>query len=141
MIKLSKLNLELAFVSTGALSENIQDEPRAIKHTTLQHAFQIALLRRTQRVIEEHDFSLKLNDQGGNFRDLATAGIKPGIGSLTRTRDNAEHLHICRSCQQLELVQVFILTLLPQLKMNQNGALTTRRALKVLHAGPQAKLG
>ena len=34
MLKLSQLHLELTFMGTGTLSENIQDNARAIEHTT-----------------------------------------------------------------------------------------------------------
>ena len=46
MLHLGELYLQLALVATRALREDIQNQPRTIKHTTLKLAFEIAFLTR-----------------------------------------------------------------------------------------------
>ena len=52
MLKLSEFHLQLAFVTMGALREDIENETDAVDDPAVQAFFEIALLRRRQLVIE-----------------------------------------------------------------------------------------
>ena len=54
MLQLGKLHLQLALVGTGALGENIENQPGAIHHPALQFLLQVAFLAGTEGVVE-HD--------------------------------------------------------------------------------------
>jgi hypothetical protein len=53
VLQLRELHLELTFEAARALREDVENEAGAIEHPTLQQCFEIALLARRQRVIED----------------------------------------------------------------------------------------
>ena len=50
-------------MSTGSLSEDIENQPRAVDHTTLECAFEVAFLAGREDVIENHQVYLFGFDQ------------------------------------------------------------------------------
>jgi len=54
VLELGELDLQLAFVGARALGEDVEDEPRARQHAGLEQTLEIALLRRGEVVIEDH---------------------------------------------------------------------------------------
>ena len=55
------------------LGEDIQDQLRAVKHRALQCTFQIAVLRRCQVVVKQHEVAVLLGCPHLDFCDLANS--------------------------------------------------------------------
>ena len=58
VLQLRQFHLQLALVGGGALGENVEDQAGAVQHPDLQALFQVALLGRRQRVVEDDDLDL-----------------------------------------------------------------------------------
>lgn len=63
ILKLGQFYLELAFVSAGALGENVENQTRAVNHATLENAFEVTFLTGCEDVIENHQVDLFGFDQ------------------------------------------------------------------------------
>jgi hypothetical protein len=68
-----KLDLQRAFLGPRALAEDLEDQPRAVQHLGVQLFFEIALLHRRQRMVDDDHLSVPLFDDLGELRDLAAA--------------------------------------------------------------------
>jgi hypothetical protein len=55
VLELSQLDLQPPFVCGGAASEDIENERRAVDHLDIERAFQVALLRRGEVVVDHDD--------------------------------------------------------------------------------------
>ena len=53
VVEMRKLDLQRAFLGARALAEDLQDQPGAIQHLGVQFLFEIALLHRRQRMIDD----------------------------------------------------------------------------------------
>jgi len=80
MLELCKLDLKLTFESTRALREDVEDQPGTVDDPTLQERFEVALLARRQRMIENDEIGSQRLHRGMNFFRLAAAYEKPWIG-------------------------------------------------------------
>ncbi len=60
-------------MGTCTLSENIENQARAIKHATLESTFEVTFLTGREDVIENHDVDLLGLDQVAKLLDLASA--------------------------------------------------------------------
>ena len=75
MLQLRQLDFEFALEAARAAREDIQDETTAVEHAHAAQAFEIALLARRQRVIEQNQFGI-LGARGiGNLLRLAAAHV------------------------------------------------------------------
>ncbi|MNN21582.1 hypothetical protein D3C81_1349110 [compost metagenome] len=63
VLELGQFDLQLAFMGTRPLGEDIEDQPGAIKHATLEDALEVAFLARREGVIENHQIYLFGVDQ------------------------------------------------------------------------------
>jgi hypothetical protein len=68
VLQLGQFHLQLALVALGALGENVEDQAGAVEHPHIQALFQVALLGRRQRVVEDDDFDLVGQARPGRFR-------------------------------------------------------------------------
>jgi hypothetical protein len=80
MLQLRKLYLQLPFVGTRTLSENIQDQTGTVQYPTFKLFFQVTLLGRRQGMIEKHNLGLMGLHGLANLFYLAGADKKPGVG-------------------------------------------------------------
>ena len=71
--KLRQFDLQVAFVSAGAIGEDVQDQFRARHHPAAQAFFEIALLGWRELVIEDHNAAFGALDGGFQFLDFAAA--------------------------------------------------------------------
>ncbi|MNP66659.1 hypothetical protein D3C76_1623940 [compost metagenome] len=60
-------------MGTRPLGEDIENQPGAIKHATLEDTFEVALLAGREGVIENHQVDLIGFDPVAQFFDLAAA--------------------------------------------------------------------
>lgn len=84
MVKLGQFDLQLALMGTGALSEDIENQPGTVKHATLENTFEVTFLTGREYVIENHDVDLLGLDQVAQLLDLATANQVFGRWPMTR---------------------------------------------------------
>ena len=133
MPQLGKFHLQLALMAARTLSEDVEDQRRAVDHHALQHALEVALLTGRQGMVEDHDIGLVGTQDFADFLDLSAAGKKLGIGRGALalhhgldTRTGAQH-------QQLELGQALVDEVLPKVKLDQNSALSGCGAFKHGH--------
>ena len=61
--QLRHLDLQLPFKRAGALGKDIENEAGAVQHAAIDRALEVALLRRRERPIKQHDFSVMLGDE------------------------------------------------------------------------------
>ena len=82
VVEMGELDLQRAFLGARALAEDLQDEPGAVEHLGVQRLFQIALLHRRQRMVDDDQLGLCFLDDLGDLLELAGAdqGRRPRIG-------------------------------------------------------------
>jgi len=80
--------LQLALVALRALRENIEDQTGPVQHPNVQALFQIALLRRRQRVVEDDDFDAVGQHGLADFVRLAAADEISRVRSGALCRDH-----------------------------------------------------
>jgi hypothetical protein len=77
MTQLRELDLQLAFEATGTLREDVQNQTGAIKHSTLEECFEISFLTWRERMIENDEIGLLLDDERANLFSFARSDEKP----------------------------------------------------------------
>lgn len=80
MAQLGQFDLQLAFVSTGTLSEDIEDQAGPVHYPALEQTLQVALLGRGQGMVEDDDVGVQHLDLGRDLFSLAAADKKFGTG-------------------------------------------------------------
>jgi hypothetical protein len=130
VIQLSQLDLQLAFVGTRALGEDIQDQPGAIQDATFEHAFEVALLAWREGVVEDDQFGLFGLHQIAQLLDLAAADEELGGRHVPRHRDQSHDIGTCRQRQILKLLRVFGRLGVTAFQMNKDGPFTTAMTLE-----------
>ncbi len=117
-------------MGAGALGEDIEDQPRAVDHATLEDSFEVTLLTGREDVIENHQIDLFGLDQVAQLLDLATADQKLGGWPMTRHVEKRDGLGAGRKSQFLKLLRIFARLRVLSIQVNENGSLTTTVALK-----------
>jgi hypothetical protein len=69
-------------VALGPLGEDVEDQARAVDHVAAERFFQVALLHRRQRVIENRERRLLLLEDPPDLLDLAGTREVRGIGPV-----------------------------------------------------------
>src|SRR3546814_18766208 len=72
VLQLREFDLQLAFVRTRARRENVKNQAGAPEHACLDQSFELALLTRCQRMIEDHELGARCH--GGSIEVLRFAG-------------------------------------------------------------------
>ena len=111
-------------MGTSALGKDIQDQAGAIQHPAFDYPFQVALLGRTQGMIEQHHIRFDLADQCGQLVALAGADEQGRIGSIALAGELRRRLHAAGGNQMVELIQVFAPHGVREVQMHQNGTFT-----------------
>ena len=84
VLELRQLHFELAFMTARALREDVEDETGAIQHPALDELFEVALLRRRQRMIEQHQVGVVFGRHGRISSALPLPTKKRGSGRSRR---------------------------------------------------------
>ena len=130
VVKLSQFNLELAFMGTGALGENIENQAGTVNHATLENTFEVTFLTGREDVIEDHQIGFFGVDQVAKFLDLAAADQIFGGWPMTRHVKKRNGLGAGRICQLLKLLRIFARLRVLSIQVNEDYPLTTTVALK-----------
>jgi hypothetical protein len=88
VFELCELDLELALGRVRVVSENVEDDRRAIDDRDVQGGLEVSLLTRKQLVVAGHDVCAGTLDLGLQLVELAAAEIAVGIGR----RAHLDHL-------------------------------------------------
>ena len=131
MAELRQLDLHLALVRLRTLREDVEDQRGAIHHVDLQLPFEIALLRRRQRVIEDHEVDLVVADQRADLLDLAGPDERGRVGALALAGHHTLRVGACRAHQQLQLLEARGGVRATKVHRNQQGARVRRRLVAV----------
>ena len=76
-------------MSAGALSEDFEDEPGAVDHLGLPAPFEVALLHRAERGVDDDEANRALSNDGAQILDIAAAE--------QRRRDRPRNAHDLRA--------------------------------------------
>jgi hypothetical protein len=82
VLQLRKLDLQLAFVRARALREDVEDQARAVDDAALGELFEVALLHRRERAVDEDQIRIERLPLLGELRGLAGADVIARIGLL-----------------------------------------------------------
>ena len=111
----------LPFVAAGALGENFQDQERAVVHRQAEFTFQIALLRRAERLVKQHLGGAVEQRQLLDLVGLAAADKQRRVGRAPFAGDFPHRGHASGLRQQAEFFKLFVEMGLPQIDTDQNG--------------------
>ena len=92
VLQLRQFDLQLAFPRARMPRKNVEDELRAVDHPPLDDLFNVALLRRTEIVIEEKNVGIDRSGRARNFLQLARANQRRRIGPVAPLQNLANHL-------------------------------------------------
>lgn len=120
VLQLRQFHLQLAFVGTCALGEDVEDQPGPVEYAALERTLEVALLAGRQGVVENHQLDVFGLDQVVQLLDLATADKIFGARLVAGDADECHRFRAGRTHQLLELLRVFTrLGVLP-FQMHQN---------------------
>ncbi len=125
MAQLGQFDLQLAFVSAGALGEDIEDKACSVHDPALEQTLQVALLGGGQGMVEDDHVGVQHLDLGRDLFRLAAADKKFGAGCAATGGDHPQCIDPGRAHQHLELVQILPLALIAEVDMYQNGLFTS----------------
>ena len=123
MFELCEFDLQLTFARACALSEDIEDKTGAVEHPAADGLFEIAFLRRRERVIEEYDIDVFSGGARANFLGLALADEGGWIGFVATAGDGAANSGARGLREQTQFFE--ILGRVPSIiepQLNQQGA-------------------
>src|SRR6185437_8647738 len=100
-----KLHLELAFAGAGAGAENLEDEAGAVDDLALPLPFEIALLHRRHRRVDDRDGDLLLLHGAGIDLDRAAADQGRGAPASDLHHRLVDHLEPDRTRQPGRLIE------------------------------------
>ena len=89
VIQMRKLDLQPALLRLRALAENFEDQPGAVEHLRRPGLFEIALLDRAERMIDDDELGVVHARERGDLLDLACADAAspaPACGAARSAR-------------------------------------------------------
>jgi hypothetical protein len=82
VLVLGQLHLEAALTGAGVLGENVEDQGGAVEDLDVELAFEVALLRRAQLVVEDDGGVIRGSALGDYLLELALADIGRRVEGL-----------------------------------------------------------
>lgn len=96
-----KIDLQRAFLGGGAAAEDLKDQTRAVDDLAIPVFFEIALLHRGQRMIDDHKAGIGLVEKMADFFDLAGSEQRGRARLVHRNDKTLRHLQIDGERQSL----------------------------------------
>ncbi len=130
ILQLRQLDLQLAVLRLRALRKNIENQLRPIQNLPLENLLQIAALRGTQLIVENHRADVLLLAKLRQFARLARPDV---IGRRRRGPPLDRRIHhlaagaLHQFAQFLQRLRVVPLAVVRPLQTHQKGALVSRR--------------
>jgi hypothetical protein len=90
-LQLRQLDLQLAFPGARVAGKDIQNELRAVDHSSLNNFFDVALLRWAKVVIEKKNIGIHRCGRSGYFFKLTRAHQSCGIVAVAALQNFANH--------------------------------------------------
>ncbi len=120
MFQLRQFNLQLASGALGAQGKNVENQAGAINHPAVQDAFQVALLRRRQFMVEDDQVGRHCRQQGGDFFDLALAGKGGRIRAFAAPADFARQNGAGRFSQKTHFLPLIFQIRLAKIELDDD---------------------
>ena len=127
MVELRQFDLQFTFRALGAQGKNVEDQARAVNDAALQQAFEVALLRGRQIVIENDEIRLVRCDLGADFLHLAFASECRGIRAMALALHLRADIRTGRFGQQTNFFQPVGKIARTKIELNDDRTLTARR--------------
>jgi len=105
VLQLRELDLQLAFVRARALREDVEDEARAIDDAALGELFEIALLHRRQRAVDEDQVRVERLPLLGELLGLAGADEVARVRTVDARRQRADDARARRARELAKLIE------------------------------------
>ncbi len=129
MPQLRQLDLQLALVAVRTLGEDIQDQAGTVDHPALQEPFQVALLARAQRMVDEDQVGTAGVGRSLDLVQLAAADQGRRIRSVQARSDRRGDAGPSRAGQITEFFQHIVFQL-AEMGLDQQGVFALLRAVK-----------
>ena len=113
IFELCQLDLQLAFVAARALGENIENELAAVDDPDFERRFQIALLRRGQILVHDHEIGMAVAQRFLDLVDLAAADQRRRRNAFYLLAVPCQHRRAAGFGQLFELLKTQIERRLP----------------------------
>jgi len=117
-------------MAAGTLREDVEDEGIAIDHPTLQLAFEVALLRRRERMIEDNQVALPLHEGAAYLFEFAAADEEGRIRPGTTTAHHADHVGPGAFYQELQFGEALGERPLTEIELDEHGLLAALRTFE-----------
>jgi len=130
VIELSQLDLQLAFVGTCALGEDVENQPGAIQHATLEHALEVTFLTGREDMIENDQVGLVGLDLVTQLFHLAATDEELRGGPAIGHTEERHGIGTGGQCQFLKLLGILARLGVLTIQMNQDGPFTPFMALE-----------
>ena len=140
MLELSQLDLQFTLMSSGSLREDIQNQASAIQHTAFKEFFEVALLTRTQGMVEDDHVALPFLYRCADLLQLAAADVEAGIGNAPGTLDNGHRVGTGRTHQFNELLEFILIGMASRRHLHKDGIFTCLRTLEHVSDAATEKL-
>ena len=130
MFELRQFDLQLAFVGACALGKDIENQPGTVQHARLDPRLQIALLARTEVVIDDDNLGPLGLHALGNLFSLSGADKVARIGCLPTPTDLTDDFSAGRDDELNELAMRFVEIPVVEVQVDEQRPLPELRAFK-----------
>jgi hypothetical protein len=105
VLQLRELDLQLAFVRARALREDVENQPRAIDDAALGEFFEIALLHRRERAVDQDQVRVERLPLQGELLGLAGADEVARVRPVDARGQRADDARARRACKLAKLIE------------------------------------
>lgn len=103
-----QFHLQLAFMTSGPLPKNLKDQEGPVVHGQLKMSLKIALLSRTQALVEQNFNRAQLSCHQFDFIGLTAANKKGCVWRLAFAGQACNRFEARCLCQQAQLIELTI---------------------------------
>ena len=130
MTQLREFHLELALMAARALREDVEDQRIAIEDTQSCEFFEVALLTRRERVIDEDHFSAGVDGGLSDLLRFSATDEVTRIWTLASPGNGDGSADACRLRELRKLLEIFVFDRRTESDANEDGAFAAAGTLK-----------